>query len=59
MTELKLCISWKYECMDLIYGINSSQDRVLSSVIFTLFQLFYFPGYNANILRSGNIETIF
>ena len=45
--------------MDLIYGINLSQDRVLSSVIFTQFQLFYFPGYNAIILRSGNIEMVF
>ena len=61
MTELKIMYLleiWMYES-DLWHKFKPSQDRVLSSVIFTQFWLFYFPGYNAIILRSGNIETVF
>ena len=43
----------------MVYGTMLSQDRVLFSVIFTKIETFYFPGYNAIILRSGNIEMVF
>ena len=43
----------------MVYGTMSSQDGVLFSVIFTKISIFYFPGYNAIILKSGNIETVF
>ena len=43
----------------MVYGTISSEDRVLFSVIFIIISIFYFPGYNAIILKSGNIETVF
>ena len=43
----------------MVYSTILSQERVLFSVIFTRIYIFYFPGYNAIVLKSGNIETVF
>ena len=48
-----------YKKINMVYSTNSGQDRLLSSVIFIQFYLFYFPRYNAIISKSGNIETVF
>ena len=45
--------------MNIIDGTISSQDIALFSVIFIQFLLFYFPGYNVNKSKSGNIEMVF
>ena len=59
MTKLK--IMYAMEIQTNKYGLwkKLRKDSLLSSVIFTQFNIFYFPGYNTIISKSANIKMVF